>query len=273
MILNIKITSPKGFRFPSGLSDIDAMVLKPTELRKHKAGTIENGVMTKIGITFQYESLQGTRLLLVPPDRAKLSKILLGQSAWIDVYLVPSNVVPDKGMLDETDLLLLGTGMVVTASKDGSIPGEVYMEKVYYALIKKHVESSYPNECGGLVLGMVIDGDLHIKKIIPLENVSLESKQNRIEINPLDYVKAERLALKESLGIWGFYHSHPNSPAVPSDFDREHLPFTNWWYPIISVKDGAMQEIRCWQLLESRESFSEIRLEIPDLTPTVILPK
>lgn len=134
-------------------------------------------------------------------------------------------------------------------------------EKVF-KLIVGQAQASYPEEAGGLLLGKVVDGKLDVEMVLPLANIRKESRHNRIEFDPLDYIKAERIAAKHDLGVWGFYHAHPDADAIPSEYDRVHFPFVEWWYPIVSVRKGEFAELRCWRLQESRESFDEINIEI-----------
>ncbi len=123
--------------------------------------------------------------------------------------------------------------------------------------IKRHGEQTYPEECGGLLLGVFEDGARVIHDVMPLENIRKDSRHNRVELDPLDYARAEREAGKRGLGVWGYYHSHPNHPAVPSEFDRSHAPFTEWSYLIVSVREGKAQELRAWTLREDRSQFDE----------------
>lgn len=140
--------------------------------------------------------------------------------------------------------------------------------KTAFEALQQHALKTFPEECGGLLLGFLHESPdcttFVVAEVLRLENVRLESRHNRIEIDPLDYVKAERLALKKGLGIWGFYHSHPNAPAIPSEFDRQHFPFTNWWYPIVSVSSELGTVVRCWRLSDSREAFLEEAIDILD---------
>ncbi|PIO48634.1 MAG: hypothetical protein CMR00_03935 [[Chlorobium] sp. 445] len=133
------------------------------------------------------------------------------------------------------------------------------------SMMVAHAQSTFPEECGGLLLGTLSEHSgklvLSVVEALRLENVRLESRHNRIEINPLDYAKAERYAMKKHLGVWGFYHSHPNADAIPSEFDRQHFPFTNWWYPIVSVKGLGNVHVRCWKLSEARDRFTEEAIE------------
>lgn len=123
--------------------------------------------------------------------------------------------------------------------------------------IKLHGERAYPEECGGLLLGVIESGALAAREILPLENVRKDSRQNRVELDPLDYARAEREAAKRGLGVWGYYHSHPDHPAVPSGYDLEHAPFTEWSYLIVSVRAGKADELRAWSLREDRSQFDE----------------
>lgn len=123
--------------------------------------------------------------------------------------------------------------------------------------IRRHGERTYPEECGGLLLGLMEGETRVIHETLPLENIRKDSRHNRVEISPLDYAKAEREAGKKGLGVWGYYHSHPNHPAVPSGFDLDHAPFIEWSYLIVSVRDGTAQEIRAWTMREDRSQFEE----------------
>lgn len=128
--------------------------------------------------------------------------------------------------------------------------------------MKRQAEQHYPEESGGLLIGKADGGTLEVFSIQPIENAKTESRHNRIVLPPLEVAKAERAAAKRGLGVWGFYHTHPNAPAVPSEFDRMHFPFTQWWYPIIELRDGKAVDLRCWRLSEDRLTFSESPLVV-----------
>ena len=123
--------------------------------------------------------------------------------------------------------------------------------------IRQHGEQTFPEECGGLLLG-VLEGETRvIRETLPLENVRKDSRHNRVEISPLAYAKAEREAAKKGLGVWGYYHSHPDHPAIPSGFDLDHAPFIEWSYLIVAVREGTAQEIRAWNVRADRSQFDE----------------
>jgi proteasome lid subunit RPN8/RPN11 len=80
-------------------------------------------------------------------------------------------------------------------------------------------------------------------------------------ISPLDYARAERTHASKGLGVVGNYHSHPNHPAVPSQFDLEHLaPWPTMSYVVVSVMGGKAAGVRSWELAPDRSRFEEEEL-------------
>lgn len=126
--------------------------------------------------------------------------------------------------------------------------------------IRLHGEQTFPEECGGLLLGVNENGIHIIHETLPLSNIRQDSRHNRVELSPLDYARAEREAAKRGLGVWGYYHSHPNHPAIPSGFDLEHAPFIEWSYLIVSVREGKAAEVRAWRVREDRSQFDEAEI-------------
>jgi proteasome lid subunit RPN8/RPN11 len=128
--------------------------------------------------------------------------------------------------------------------------------------IREHGERTFPEECGGLLLGNIEGGECVIQAVLPLENIRQDSRHNRVELDPRDYLRAEREATKRGLGVWGYYHSHPNHPAIPSGFDLDHAPFIEWSYLIVSVRNGKAEEVRAWTVREDRSQFDEDEIKL-----------
>jgi len=137
----------------------------------------------------------------------------------------------------------------------------IELTNAHIEAIKRHGEQAYPEECGGLLLGVLAGGARIIREVLSLENVRQDSRHNRVELSPLDYARAEREASRRGLGVWGYYHSHPDHPAVPSGFDLEHAPFIEWSYLIVSVRGGQAEEVRAWTVREDRSQFDEEEIE------------
>lgn len=127
--------------------------------------------------------------------------------------------------------------------------------------IEQHAASVYPDECCGALLGRETDGRREVEKLVEIDNQwDPEERRRRFLITPQDFMRIERDAAREGLDVLGFYHSHPDAPARPSEFDREHA--WPWYvYPILSVEQGKPAELRVWQLTEDREGYREIEVE------------
>ena len=131
------------------------------------------------------------------------------------------------------------------------------------ARIHAHGEESYPEEGAGFLLGADSgNGSRAVTSIFPLTNSREdEARHNRYLITPEDYLKAELTADKLGLSLIGVFHSHPDHPNRPSEFDREWAqPFFS--YIITSVNEGKAIESRSWSLTEDRSKFDEEELKV-----------
>jgi proteasome lid subunit RPN8/RPN11 len=124
--------------------------------------------------------------------------------------------------------------------------------------IREEGERAYPNECCGFLLGRFsTDEEKQAELVLTVENSWEAGEQyHRFVITPEDFMRAERDARQQKLEIVGIYHSHPDHPARPSDYDREHaLPFYS--YLILAVKAGKAGELTSWELNSDRNQFTE----------------
>jgi proteasome lid subunit RPN8/RPN11 len=127
--------------------------------------------------------------------------------------------------------------------------------------IRAHGEETYPHECCGFLFGGQEDGTRVISQIRRQPNERTESQNNRFLITPGQFRDAERAARGAGLLMVGIYHSHPDSPARPSEYDRDHA----WpWYSylIVSVGKGTAADSNVWELKEDRSGFVAQDLEI-----------
>lgn len=119
-----------------------------------------------------------------------------------------------------------------------------------------HARDAYPHECCGAMFGTTSDG-VRVVSTLPLPNTTEEGPRRRFLVQPRDYQVAEREADARSLELLGFYHSHPDHPAVASAHDLAHA-WPSFHYVIVSVVSGRVAETRNWKLDEDRARFSEI---------------
>jgi len=123
--------------------------------------------------------------------------------------------------------------------------------------IQSHGESAYPYEGAGLMLGHEEKGARKVETVLFLENAREETHQhNRYLITAEDMLWGEKEAARLSSSILGIFHSHPDHPSQPSEYDREFaLPWYS--YLITSVINGSAERSQSWRLEDDRARFSE----------------
>jgi proteasome lid subunit RPN8/RPN11 len=134
--------------------------------------------------------------------------------------------------------------------------------------IREHGARGYPNEVCGALLGREVaaegNGDAALREVtavVPLENRRGDSPHNRFSVTAEDVLRAERAAAERRLELIGWYHSHPDHPARPSEFDREHA--WPWYsYVILSVAQRQPGEMTSWRLTDDRSGYSAERIEV-----------
>lgn len=128
--------------------------------------------------------------------------------------------------------------------------------------IHRHGEEAYPEEGAGLMLGEEQDGQRTVTSLIFLDNAREEgARHNRYLLTPEDMLRGEREAARRNASIVGIFHSHPDHPNRPSEFDREWaIPWYS--YLITSVKHGRARDSRSWRLSDDRGTFHEETLTV-----------
>ncbi|MBZ5515448.1 MAG: M67 family metallopeptidase [Acidobacteriia bacterium] len=136
--------------------------------------------------------------------------------------------------------------------------------------IRQHGARDYPSECCGVILGRADGENKEVREVVPLKNLrhdarraqellplddpGRETEKNRFLIDPLEQLRVEKDARARGLEVLGYYHSHPDHPARPSNYDREHA----WpWYSylIVSVEKGEPKDLTSWVLTDDRSRF------------------
>ncbi len=135
--------------------------------------------------------------------------------------------------------------------------------------IQTHAESTYPEECCGLLLGK-LEGEVKTPvEVLPTENSwgdetadsfqtiasSLQgkpSKRNRFSIAPKVMLEAQKDARDRNLDIIGIFHSHPDGSAVPSEFDRA-IAWQQYSYIIVAIRQGLACDLKSWSLDDNHQ--------------------
>lgn len=129
----------------------------------------------------------------------------------------------------------------------------------------EHLRRAYPEEGCGVLLGRERGGDREVARVVALDNARDGARERRYRIAPEQLLAADRAARAAALDVLGIFHSHPDHPAEPSEFDRENA--WPWYsYVIVSVRNGEVADQRCWRLRDDRGGFDAEPIE-PPLAP------
>jgi proteasome lid subunit RPN8/RPN11 len=132
----------------------------------------------------------------------------------------------------------------------------IRLPKEQLAEIREHGVRDYPYECCGLLLGRFREDGKVVHETYPISNAREESaKRNRFLITPEELMKGERYARSRDLEVVGFYHSHPDSPAVPSKYDLDHA-WPTYSYIIVSTTEGQSSDLFSWEQEPDRSRFN-----------------
>jgi proteasome lid subunit RPN8/RPN11 len=124
------------------------------------------------------------------------------------------------------------------------------------AAIGRHGERTYPEECCGFLLGVSAGERTRVERVVPAINERQDSRHNRFVMSPEIVLAAHKEARAAGLSVVGYYHSHPDHPAVPSEFDREHA-WPGLSYLIVAVRGGQVEAAKSWRLRDDRARFEE----------------
>ena len=106
------------------------------------------------------------------------------------------------------------------------------------------------------MVGMNLDGMKIVVDVWRAENTHEDERSHRFLIEPLKIKEFEERAAERDMDVLGFYHSHPDHPAEPSRYDREHAwPFYS--YVIASVGENGVKDLRSWVLRDDRSGYEE----------------
>ena len=134
----------------------------------------------------------------------------------------------------------------------------IEVDQQHLTEMRQHGERDYPFECCGLMLGRFeSNGHKVVIETYPISNArEEEAKRNRFLIRPEELMRGEKYARAKRLDVVGFYHSHPDEPAVPSRYDLDHA-WPTYSYVVVSVEKGQAVDLQSWEMESDRSRFSE----------------
>ncbi|MBD0385612.1 MAG: M67 family metallopeptidase [Nostoc sp. C3-bin3] len=145
----------------------------------------------------------------------------------------------------------------------------IRLSQEHLQTIRIHAESTYPDECCGIIMGYLASEGKIVVEVIPTENAwnteaaaeflgehTAESKRRQYAIAPQVMLKTQREARDRSFNIIGIFHSHPDHPAIPSECDRLYA-WQGYSYIIVSVQNGKAGELQSWSLDDHHQFQAE----------------
>ena len=124
-----------------------------------------------------------------------------------------------------------------------------------------HARAGYPHEVTGILAGD--RGSWTVTEVAALHNERSDSPHNRYQVSGLALQRASDALEARGLEIVGYYHSHPDHPADASETDRDHA-WPAMAYPILSVRDGVVADLKCWRLRDDRSAMDEEPVQITE---------
>ncbi len=124
------------------------------------------------------------------------------------------------------------------------------LEEIY-----QHAIDTYPDECCGIMAGVIQAENRIVKKVFQAENLNKERSHDRYEMNEKDFLRADRQAAKLGMDIVGIYHSHPDHPSKASETDRQKA-HEGYSYLIVAIHDRKFYSKNSW-VLDQNKKFQE----------------
>jgi proteasome lid subunit RPN8/RPN11 len=140
----------------------------------------------------------------------------------------------------------------MTALGAEAVRRRLHLQPGVAAAIRRHGTETYPDECCGALIGR----DGLVDSTFALPNVTDEGPRRRFRVSPNDYRASERRATESGAELLGFYHSHPDHPARPSQYDLDHA-WPSFSYIIVAVRGGVPEEMTSWRLQDDRSAFDQ----------------
>jgi proteasome lid subunit RPN8/RPN11 len=120
--------------------------------------------------------------------------------------------------------------------------------------LRRHGEEAYPDECCGVLVGEFGEaGNKTVRRVAKCSNARTDSPHNRYQISPVDLFRSQREAEAEGYDLVGFYHSHPDHPALWSSTDLADAHWSGCSYVITSVEKGKAVQTNSFLLVGAKE--------------------
>lgn len=123
----------------------------------------------------------------------------------------------------------------------------IVLTTAHVRAIEDHARATYPEECCGFLIGEPGEPK-RVREVRRATNVVAEDRARRYVIDPKELLGVDRGLAGSGRDLLGFYHSHPDHPARPSEFDLENAAWPGYSYVILSIVGRSPNDLRSWLL-------------------------
>ena len=121
---------------------------------------------------------------------------------------------------------------------------EVLLPRTVLRQMEAQAESTYPEECCGLLVGIRDAALIRISRAEPSANMAAHQPgtdaRRRFEVDPCLRLALMRELEESDESIVGLYHSHPDHSARPSRHDRDSILEPKLLWLITAVEEGKV---------------------------------
>jgi proteasome lid subunit RPN8/RPN11 len=132
--------------------------------------------------------------------------------------------------------------------------------------VRRSAESCYPNECCGVLLGKLVDGERVVFEVVSCKNVAAGDQRDRYHIDPAELIDVQKRARDGGLDIVGFFHSHPDHPPAASRTDLKEALWFACSYLIVEMRDGRAADVASFVLAGTDEQDKRLDAEQIEIT-------
>jgi len=133
--------------------------------------------------------------------------------------------------------------------------------------IYRHALDEYPDECCGILVGFDNGDERIVTKAHRAKNVSTERRHDRYLVDERKLIEVIKSTRGKAEDVIGFYHSHPDYPSTPSQYDTEHAAWPGYSYLIVSVEKARAVSAQSWIMPQENGSFLEQALSLREDQP------
>ena len=132
----------------------------------------------------------------------------------------------------------------------------IILRQSQYEELVSHARAVYPVEACGLAGGRIDDGKRVVERLYLLTN--LDNSPEHFSLDPKEQFAAVKDMRSNGWALLGNFHSHPSSPARPSEEDKRLAFDPAASYLILSLANKAEPVLKSFRIQKGEASEEEL---------------